>query len=518
MNSVKESLQKFSRAVIVPVKFMAVMGLVLAVAVILQMDIMPTFIQTLGLLLNSMMNAMLNNLAIIFAVGIAASLANKRKVEAGLVALIAFLIFLAVNNTWLDITNSLADPGEMGYFGTGQNLVLGFQVVDMNVFLGMLIGALVGYVHNKFSHVEFPAALSIYGESRLTFIILIPIILAFAILMAYVWPVMNNWIASLSDMILTTGLFGLFIYAFLNRFLVPTGLHHLLWMPFGFTALGGTAEINGEIYSGAVNIIYAQMVNANSITALDESLRFAQFGFVKIFGSIAVVLAFVYTAKKHRKAEVQGQLYPSMLVAVLAGITEPLDFAFLFASPLLWFIHSLLTAISETLLWALGSRTYMLYGVIDTVVVNSVFPPGLTKFYIAVIVGLVMMVVWFGVFVFVIKQFDLKTPGREDDADIAITTITQEDNNDSNAKLQENDIRRIVDGLGGSENISTLTNCYSRLRVDVNSEDQVDVEMIEGADAVKGVFVNGNNVQVVIGMGVQSYRDKVAEVIGYKDE
>lgn len=519
MSVVKESLQRFSRAVIVPVKFMAVMGLSLAVAVILQMEFMPGFIQMFGQLLNAMMSAMLNNLAIIFSVGIAASLANKRKVEAGLIGLIAFLLFLAANNTWLDITNSLAEPGVMGYFGTGQNIVLGFQVVDMNVFLGMLIGALVGYVHNKFSHKELPAALSIYGESRLAFAILIPIILIFAIAMAYVWPVMNGWIASLSDMMLTTGLVGLFVYAFLNRFLVPTGLHHLLWMPFCFTAIGGTAEINGEIYNGAVNIVYAQMANVESITALDESLRFAQFGFVKIFGSIAVVLAFIYTANKHRKAEVQGQLYPSMFVAVLAGITEPLDFAFLFASPVLWLVHSLLTAISETLLWALGSRTYMIYGVIDTVVVNSIFPASLTRFYIPIIVGLVMMVVWFVVFVFLIKKLDLKTPGREVEGEVIESS--SEDHKAisvSNEESENRDIQLIIEGLGGAENIDTLTNCYSRLRVTVKDENEVDVVRIEQAEAPRGVFVDGRNVQVVIGMGVQSYRDKMAERIGYADE
>lgn len=515
MNTVKESLQRFSRAVIVPVKFMAVMGLVLALAVILQMEFMPTVIQMFGQLLNAMMNAMLNNLAIIFAVGISASLADRRKVEAGLVGLISFLLFLAANNAWLEMTGTLADPGVQGYFGTGQNIVLGFQVVDMNVFLGMLIGALVGYIHNKFSHKELPSALSIYGESRLTFVILIPIILVFAILMAYVWPIVNGWIASLSDIMLTTGLIGLFIYAFLNRFLVPTGLHHLLWMPFGFTAIGGTAEIAGEVYSGAVNIFYAQMANAGSITALDESLRFAQFGFVKIFGSIAVVLAFVYTAHKHRKAEVQGQLYPSMFVAALAGITEPLDFTFLFASPLLWLVHSLLTAVSETLLWALGSRTYMLYGVIDSVVMNSVFPPNVTRFYIPIIVGLIMMAVWFVVFVFLIKKLDLKTPGRE--ADLAETVDNQEvtsgvvDDKDS-------DITQIIEGLGGSQNIETITNCYSRLRVNVKDVGKVDSSIIEKAEATKGVFTNGDNVQVVIGMGVQSYRDDIAERIGYSDE
>lgn len=515
INTVKESLQRFSRAVIVPVKFMAVMGLVLALAVILQLDFMPNVIQIFGELLSAMMNIMLNNLAVIFAVGIAASLANKRKVEAGLIALISFLLFLAANNAWLDLTGTLAEPGVQGYFGTGQNIVLGIQVVDMNVFLGMLIGAIVGYVHNKYSHKKLPDALSIYGESRLTFVILIPVILAFAILMAYVWPVINNGIMSLSSFMLTTGLVGLFIYAFLNRFLVPTGLHHLLWMPFGFTALGGTAEINGNIYNGAVNIFYAQMANAGSVTALDESLRFAQFGFVKIFGSIAVILAFIYTAHQHRKAEVKGQLYPSGFVAVLAGITEPLDFTFLFASPLLWLVHSLLTAISETLLWALGSRTYILYGVIDTVVMNSVFPASVTRFYIPLIVGIIMTGVWFAIFVFLIKKLDLKTPGREEET---VLETDAKGNLSTNSNNEEYDISQIIKGLGGKENIDTLTNCYSRLRVNVKDESQVDVATIEKASAQQGVVTNGKNVQVVIGMGVQTYKDKISEHIGYSDE
>lgn len=513
VTTVKESLQRFSRAVIVPVKFMAVMGLVLALAVILQLNFMPNVIQVFGELLSAMMNAMLNNLAVIFAVGIAASLANKRKVEAGLIALISFLLFLAANSTWLDLTGTLADPGIQGYFGTGQNIVLGFQVVDMNVFLGMLIGALVGYIHNKYSHKRLPDALSIYGESRLTFVVLIPVVLVFAILMAYIWPVVNNWIMSLSNLMLTTGLIGLFIYAFLNRFLVPTGLHHLLWMPFGFTALGGTAEINGDIYNGAVNIFYAQMANAGNITALDESLRFAQFGFVKIFGSIAIVLAFIYTAHQHKKAEVKGQLLPSGFVAVLAGITEPLDFTFLFASPLLWLVHSLLTAISETLLWALGSRTYILYGIIDTVVMNSVFSPSVTRFYIPIIVGVIMTGVWFGIFVFLIKKLDLKTPGREEET--ATKTANEPEIDGSN---EDYDIIQIIKGLGGEENIDTLTNCYSRLRVSVKDESQVDVGTIEKASAQQGVFTNGKNVQVVIGMGVQTYKDKISEYIGYSDE
>ena len=299
------AMQKFSRSVIVPVKFMAVMGLFLAFAVILQLQFMPAFIQTFGELIQTMMNGMLDNLSVIFCIGIASSLANKQKVEAGLLALISFLIFLAANNAWLSINGMLAEAGEMGLFGTGQGLVLGFQVVDMNVFLGMLIGCLVGYFHNKFSTKEFHDIFSIYGGARYTFMLLIPTILALAIGLSYIWPVINGWINSLSNIILTTGLIGVFIYAFGNRFLIPTGLHHLLWMPFCFTALGGTAEINGQVYNGAANIFYAEMANASSITQLDSSLRFATFGFVKIFGSAAVALAIIYCANQKRKKKLK---------------------------------------------------------------------------------------------------------------------------------------------------------------------------------------------------------------------
>lgn len=518
MKTVQESLQRFSRAVIVPVKFMAVMGLVLALGIILQLDFMPEIIQTFGSLFSTMMNTMLNNLSLIFAVGIAASLADRKKVEAGLLALISFLIFLAANNAWLDITGQLAEPGVQGLFGTGQAIVLGIQVVDMNVFLGMIIGALVGYVHNKYSDVQFHDFFSMYGETRFTFIILIPLILIVAIALSYIWPVINSLIALLSGFIYGAGLLGLFVYAFLNRFLVPTGLHHLMWMPFSYTALGGTAEIAGEVYHGAVNILFAQMANIDSVTSLHESLRFVQFGFVKVVGSIAIVAAFIYTADKNKKEETKGQLYPSMFVAVLAGITEPLDFTFLFVSPLLWFVHSLLTAISETLLWALGSRTYMLYGLIDTVVVNSVIPPSITRFWIPILVGIIMMGIWFVVFVYLIKKFDLKTPGRDPKL-AGITDIPDSDVNNTDIVVNsDTELDYIVAGLGGKDNIDTLTNCYSRLRVRVLDESKVDVDEIQKAKSQKGIFTDDKNVQIVIGMGVQEYRERLSDKIGYSDE
>lgn len=504
------SMQKFSRSVIVPVKFMAVMGLFLALSVLMQLQFMPSFIQTTGVLIKSMMDSMLNNLALIFCVGIASSLANKKKVEAALISLIAFLFFLAANNSWLNITNQLAEPGAVGLYGTGQGMVLGFQVVDMNVFLGMMIGCLVGYFHNKFSDREFIDIFSIYGGSRFTFIVLIPVILLLAISMCYIWPVVNSVISSLSGFILTAGLLGVFVYAFGNRFLVPTGLHHLLWMPFCFTAIGGTAEINGKIYTGAANIFYAEMANASTVTMLDPSLRFATFGFVKIFGTIGLALAIIYCANKSRKKEVKGMILPSAFVASFSGITEPLDFTFLFASPLLWFVHSLLTAASETLLWALGARTYMLYGLFDSVISNSPFSASLTKFYIVLIVGVIMAAVWFVVFSFLIKKFNLKTPGRED-------VVVESEFLVTNSYTTVTDVENAIKGFGGVDNIEHITNCFTRLRVSVRNNNLVDKNILSSISLCKGIVEQDNNYQIIIGMNVAKFREDICEVLNIKE-
>lgn len=403
----------------------------------------------------------------------------------------------------------------MGLFGTGQAVVLGFQVVDMNVFLGMLVGCIVAFIHNRFSDKEFVDFLSIYGGSRFSFMILIPVILVTAIGMSYIWPVVNGWISSLSGFILTTGLLGVFIYSFGNRFLIPTGLHHLLWMPFCFTALGGTAKIGGQVYNGAANIFYAEMANAGSITSLDPSLRFATFGFVKIFGSIAVSLALIHCAKKQRKEEVKGMILPSMFVAAVAGITEPLDFSFLFASPLLWLVHSLLTAVSETILWGIGARTYMLYGLIDTFVSNSVFSPSVTKFYLVILVGVIMSVIWYFVFILLINKLNIKTPGREDEESEEAVLV-----NETNGEFTADgsaDFDLVVAGLGGRENIESISNCFTRLRVTVKDEALVDSAQLERISQQKGVVLNGTSVQVIIGMGVQGFKEDICERLGMSE-
>lgn len=503
--------QRFSQAAVQPVMFLAIMGTALALAVIMQLHFMPSFIVFIGTLLKTMMDTMLNNLSIIFCVGLATAFAKRKKVDAAILSLISFLIFLGANNAWLTSQNMLAKPGAVGLFGTGQNTVLGFQVVDMNVFLGIILGCITGYVHNKFSDVEFTDMFRVYGGSRFAFIIMIPVTLILAIVLSYVWPVVNSGISAISAFMKNAGPFGVFLYAFGNRFLIPTGLHHLLWMPFCFTGFGGTVQIAGKTVQGAMNIFYAEMANAGSLTSIDSSIRFATFGFAKIFGTIGITLAFIKTAKpKYRKA-VEGLIIPALFVAVVAGITEPFDFTFLFISPLLWFVHGVITGVSEMLLWILGSRTFAVYGLLDTIVSNSVIDPRLSKIYIFFTVGIVMTAVWYFTFVFLINKLDIKTPGRDDSFEDEISESGSEDK-ELKGSYRKEDAQKIIDGLGGSHNIVSINNCFTRLRIEVKDISKLDENLIKQAPQ-KGVIIKGKNVQIIIGMKVESVKDVVSSLV-----
>lgn len=511
-----EMSQNFSRAAVQPIMFLAIMGLLLAAAVIMQLDFMPEVVRFVGTLLKTMMDTMLNNLSVIFCVGLSAAFARKKKTDAAVVGLITYLIFLGANNAWLSSQGLLRDAGVMGLYGTGQNMVLGFQVIDMNVFLGLVLGCICGYVHNKFCEKQFPEMFSIYGGSRLVFLIMVPITLILAIVLSYIWPVVNTGISLLSEFMKNAGSVGVFLYSFGNRFLIPTGLHHLLWMPFCFTEIGGIAEIGGAAVSGAANIFYAEMGNAGSLTVMDDSIRFATFGFAKIFGSIGIGLAFIHCAKPKFKKAVGSMILPSVFVAAIAGITEPLDFSFLFISPLLWLVHSCITGLSETLLWILGSRTFALYGLLDTVVCNSVISPKLTKIYIFFLVGIVMTVVWYLVFSALIEKLDIKTPGRDESFENEAGEISNMTEKTVTKGYRQEDAKLIIRGLGGTTNIEAVNNCFTRLRCDVKDVSKVDQELIRKAEQ-KGIIINGNNVQIIIGLTVENAKEAVMEQLNLEN-
>lgn len=506
----QEVTQKFSRAIIQPVMFLSVTGLLLTIGVILKMDVMPQMVKAVGnFIYTIMMNGGINQLSIIFCVGITTALAKRKKVDAAILGISVYLIFLYANNAWLTTNNMLISSPVLN--GTGQAMVLGLQVVDMGVFLGIILGCMTGYLFNKFCDVEFPDFVRIYGGSRFAYMISVAAVVVLAIALSYFWPLVNQAISICAGFIEESGALGLFIYGFLNRILIPTGLHHLIYMPFMFTAVGGTAEIGGQVVSGAQQIMLTQMGNLGSITALDESVKYMMFGFSKVFGCIGIVLAFIKTAKPHLKAETKGLLIPLLFVAVIAGITEPLEFMFMFISPLLWLVHSVLDGVFQVIIFVLGARFPFANGLLGALPSMLALPIGLTKWYITFGVGFVGIAVWYFTFVFLIRKLNLNTPGREEGSDDSVSIHVSSEKSDKQMPL--GDINDIITGLGGKENIVSVNNCFTRLRVEVK-----DIEKLDDANINKfknsGIVKKGNNVQIIIGMKVQTVREDVCQRLG----
>lgn len=492
----------FSKAIIQPVMFLSVTGLLLTIGVILKMDVMPAFIANIGnFVYNLMMNGGINQLSIIFCVGIATALAKHKKTDAAIVAVSAFMIFIYANNAWLSSNGLLVESESLT--GTGQAMVLGVQCIDMGVFLGIILGCLTGYIFNKFGDKEFPDVVRIYGGSRLAYIISIFATAILAIVMCYVWPLVNDAISSCLVFINKAGPAGLFTYGFLNRFLIPTGLHHLIYMPFLLTPVGGTAEIAGQAVSGCYPILMAEMGNLGSLTALDPSVKYMMYGFSKIFGCIGITMAFIKTAKPEKKVVTRSLLLPLLFVAVVAGVTEPLDFMFLFASPLLWLVHSILDGLFQVIIFLLGARLQLMSGILNAIPMIIAIPANLSKWYITFGVGIVSIFVWYFIFVFLIKKLNLKTPGREDDV---------EEISEKSAVEQVENISCIIEGLGGEDNIKSISNCYTRLRVEVKDIEKVNENKINEYKN-QGIVIKGNNVQIIIGMKVQKVCEHVKQAL-----
>ncbi|AGK98667.1 PTS transporter subunit EIIC [Clostridium pasteurianum] len=515
-DKIVNGMQIFARAIIVPILFLPIVGIVLALSSILSNPTIfgqGSFLINIGKFIASGLWPILGNLSIIFCIGISMGMAKEKKAEAALVGLFSFLVFLGANNEWLTLTGKLVKyKVSSDLYGTGQTLILGFQVIDMGVFLGMILGVVVALVHNKYCNKEFPGAFAVYGNTKFVFIVLLPILLGSAIVLSYVWPVIALGIKALTTFINVSGPIGIFLYGFLNRFLIPTGLHHLIWTPFSYSNIGGELAVNGKTYYGAYNIFLAQLSDP-SIKVFDPSAKYLQYGMVKIFGLVGAALAFYRTAKKENKVTLKALLIPAVATSVLVGITEPLEFTFLFVAPFLWVIHSVLDGIFEVAAVLLGVRTYGAGGIIDFLAYNLPAGIGRTRWPIYVAVGLVELPVYYFVFKFVIEKFNLKTPGREDNE---VKLYTKKDYRDKKSKdeKQTNESGKdnlasiIVEALGGKGNIETVDNCFSRLRVKITDLDKLDEPALKTTGA-SGVIKNGNNVQVIYGPKVNSVRNKV---------
>lgn len=525
-DKILDSMQKFAKAMIGPVLFLPIVGMSIALTAVLTNTTIVSeggVIWTIGKFFNGMLSPIMGNLSILFCVGIAIGMAKKKKAEAAFVAIMSYILFLGANSKWLELSGKLIAGNTAGdLYGTGQTIQLGFHVTDMGVFLGMILGVAVAVIHNKYINKEFKGAMAPYGNSKLVFMIMIPIVAILSIGATYIWPTIANGITALTGFMSTAGALGVFVYGFLNRFLVPTGLHHLIWSPFLYSAVGDQMIINGENVIGAKPVFLA-LLNDPTIAMMPDSARFLNYGLVKTFGVIGVALAFYYTAKKIKRSNLKAQLIPSTLTAVIAGITEPLEFTFIFAAPLLWFVYSVIDGFFQMIVYVLNVRVCATNGILDFLVINLPAGIGKTHWPIYILVGLVEIVVIFVVFKFMIEKMNLKTPGREDDdSDTAIdlnenATKVKKEMKNSNKEIENatNDREKaltIIKALGGKENIVTVENCFSRLRVDVIDDTVIDEQTLKTTGA-SGVVKKGKNIQVVYGLSINKIRTIVDEAL-----
>lgn len=524
---IMDGLQKFSKAMFIPVLILPIAGILIAVGNLFTNTRLQAVLPFLnnpitigfGTLLSGSLTAILTNLGVIFCVGLAVGLADKKKSEAGFISLLAFLVFINAMNKFMGLQGMLADLSQRG---TGQTTVLGVQVLDMGVFLGLLLGIIVALVHNRFCETEFNNAFQIYGGTRFVFIVLIPVMVLLAVAMTYVWPFAQAGINALGEFIHATGNFGLFVYGTLERLLIPTGLHHLVYTPFLYTSLGGVETIGGQVLEGARNIYYAEIAD-ESIKVLSQSVIWDARGISKMFGLIGACLAMYHTSRPENRGKIKAMLIAAATTSFIAGVTEPIEFSFLFVAPVLFVVHAVLAGSSFVVLNLLNCRAIGPNGFIDFLLYNV--PRGFekTRWPLYILVGVVYFFLYYIVFRFLILKLNLKTLGRETEgmemklhskaeykAKTAGEQSTEKPAEDVNAAV-------IVDALGGKDNILKVTNCYTRLRTELQNPDLVNEEVLKNQTGATAVIRKGKNVQVVYGLKVTAVRKAVDQELGIKE-
>ncbi len=514
MKRAVNALQNFGKSLYGPVLILPIVGLFIAFGNVLGNGNLAEYlpflgyplVQSVGQLIAKSAVSVLVNLALVFAVGIPVGLASRDKGYAALIGLVTFVVFINAMNVTLQLQGALAPAEQMR--AAGQSMVLGVQVLEMGVFAGILTGALSGYLYNRYSGVQFSGAMAIYSGHCFVAIIMLPVSIVLGVVMSEIWPFAQHGISTLALLIKSSGAFGVAIYGFLERILVPTGLHHLVYTPFLYTELGGTSDVCGAMYQGARNIYFAEMA-CPGVKQLSSTVVWDARGISKMFGLPAAALAMYVTAKPERKAAAKAILIPAALTSMLVGVTEPIEFSFLFVAPMLFMVHAVLTGIGMMLFYLLGVHAIGANGIIDFVLYNLPLGTEKSNWPMYIVVGLIMSVLYFVVFRFLIRHFDMKTPGREEEEQETRLYSKQ----DYQAKGQNDGLgEAIIAGLGGRENIDVVDNCYTRLRVTVKDVATIDEPRLKATGA-KGVIKQGNNVQVVYGLHVKKMREAVESVL-----
>lgn len=519
-------LQRVGRSFMLPIAILPVAGLLLGIGGSFTNQ---TMIQAYGLskilgegtLLNALLTVfnqagdiVFANLPIIFAIGVAIGMAKKEKEVAALAAAIAFFIMHASISAMIDI-RGLADTLPTGSLGS----VVGINSLQMGVFGGMIVGLGVAALHNRFYKIELPQVISFFGGSRFVPIISGLVYVFVGIVMSFIWPTVQTAIYALGDFVRSSGYAGTWVYGFTERALIPFGLHHVFYLPFWQTGLGGTAVVGGQLIEGAQNIFFAELADGSITKFSVEATRFMSGKFpLMIFGLPGAALAMYKCARPEKRKLVGGLLLSAALTSMITGITEPIEFTFLFVAPLLYVIHCVFAGAAYMLMHIFKVGVGMTFsgGLIDMTLFGILQGNAKTNWIWIVIVGIGYFAVYYFLFSFLIKKFNYKTPGREE-GEGEVKLYTRADVNaakEGKGKANANDTvsALIVEGLGGISNISDVDCCATRLRCTVKDGSKVVQDKFKQSGC-SGVIQKGEGVQVIYGPKVSVIKSNLEEYI-----
>ena len=532
-------LQRVGRSFMLPIAILPVAGLLLGIGSSFTNETTiatyglqkilgsGTLLNSLLLIMNKVGSAVFDNLPLIFAVGVAIGMAKKEKEVAALSALIAYFVMNVAISAMLLINGEITADGQIAKSvleGTVTS-VCGIQSLQMGVFGGIIVGLGVAALHNRFHKIVLPNALSFFGGSRFVPIISTIVYMFVGILMYFIWPVVQNGIYALGGLVTGSGYIGTLIFGIIKRALIPFGLHHVFYMPFWQTAVGGTMEVAGQMVQGGQNIFFAQLADSANIAhfSADATRYFSGEFIFMIFGLPGAALAMYRCAKPEKKKAAGGLLLSAALACMFTGITEPLEFSFLFVAPALFVVQVILAGAAYMIAHMLNIAVGLTFsgGFLDLFLFGILQGNEKTSWLRIIPVGIIYFILYYVIFTFMIRKFDFKTPGREDD-DTETKLYTKADVNarkeagkaaGASATTSADPVSELITrGLGGKKNIVDVDCCATRLRITVAEPERVRDDLLKQTDS-RGIVKKGQGVQVIYGPHVTVIKAKLEEYL-----
>lgn len=501
-------LQRMGRSFMLPIAVLPVAGLLLGIgtcltteATITSMHLESilgdgTFLHRLLLVMSNVGNVLFDNLPIIFAASIASGMAKREKGVAALSAIIAFFVMHTTINGMLVIDGKVL-PGQViseEVLAGTVRFVCGILSLEIGVFGGIIVGIGVSILHNRFYRIELPNVISFFGGIRFIPIISAITFIFVGLLLYYVWPIIQNGIFVLGGMVANSGYGGTFVFGLIKRLLLPFGLHHVFYLPFWQTALGGSMVVDGTMIYGAQNIFFGQLADPSTLHFSSEATKYFTGEFIfMMFGLPGAALAMYHCATLENRKMVGGLMLSAAFTSILTGITEPVEFSFLFVAPILFGVHVLLAGGAYVIAQILNITIGLTFsaGLFDFVIFGVLQGNSKTNWVLIIPIGILYFILYYVVFRYLIKKLDLKTPGRSEMKVIDFKT----DDDDFVIDLQ---IQKLVRGLGGRSNFSDVDCCVTRIRALIVEESKINEGILKQSGAA-AIVLSGNTIQLIYG-------------------